>query len=85
MRGLHGEVGWGTGSPPVCATGATARRGLRRDGGYGRQQTQTVSILFAEIQRGWVKRLVGGGRPEIELIATAATVKATQEAARYVN
>ncbi len=30
MRGLHGEVGWGTGSPPVCATGATARRG--RDG-----------------------------------------------------
>ncbi len=29
MRGLHGEIGWGTGSPPVCATGATARRGPR--------------------------------------------------------
>ena len=39
----------------------------------------------AEIERGWVKRLFRGSRPEVELIATASTVKTAEEIAREMN
>lgn len=48
---------------------------------FDRRDAQPVT----EIERGWVKRLVCGSRPEVKLIAAASTVKAAEEIAREVN